>query len=192
MPGNQLSHDRYLSNIASKQRSADKDVRNIGNSPYGGGHQPLNTKDGCVQHSLQRHTGNNVRRCSKILGFVFAQADLRCECSNHERGLVSMNVLFHVPCQYSRAYTTCFINPENGMIGRSWPYRTFIAVHLVVLIVCIASVDRHANSRKAVRRPFTTMSGTWNAPLHFTICPYVYRCSLGLRVMAVSINKELT
>jgi len=35
-----------LSNIASRQRPADKDERNIGNRPYGGGYRPLNAKKG--------------------------------------------------------------------------------------------------------------------------------------------------
>lgn len=39
------------------QRSADKDVRDIGKSPYGEGYRLPTLRDGCVQHSLQRHLG---------------------------------------------------------------------------------------------------------------------------------------
>jgi len=46
-----------LSNIASRQRFADKDVRNIGKRPYGGGYHPLNTEKGSTYHSLHGHTG---------------------------------------------------------------------------------------------------------------------------------------
>ena len=37
------------------QRFADKDVRDTGKSPYGGGYRPPTLREGCVRHSLQSH-----------------------------------------------------------------------------------------------------------------------------------------